>query len=1265
MSELGSGPLVFVSYARADMEWQRRFAVMLEPEVRNRGRRLWSDALILTGRQWRPEITHAIERADVALLLVSPGFVASRFINEEELPALVAHGVALAPALLHECPYDTIDALASVQWAHDPRRDGPIAAADDVDGAIVRVITAVMAVLDDLDDRARDAGAPQAPEPGVRETPATALVASPREGAIDGVPGLPLDFVARDELGALRVALLDAGGPGLAITGGPGLGLHGQGGIGKTVLAVALARDPLVRSHFPDGVLWVTLGERPDIVAAQNDLLGRLGEPGGAIRTTLEGVQALRDALASRRALVVLDDVWTAAAAEAFDVVGPHGRVLYTTRDPATLRGVRVEVRHIDVLSDGAARRLLAAVARTAVGELPGDVDRILHATGKVTLALALVGAAAGRGGRDWGELADELERAAGTFLAHPYANVFKPLGLAVAALDPELAAAHATLAVYGEDARVPVAAVARLWSHLFDFSHAQTRESLELLAQRELLSMGADTIALHDLQRAFLLLHVESMSLLHHELLTAYRGLLPSPASRWSALSAAEPYIWDHLVEHLLGAGDVPAAAALTRDLGWVAIRAFTGGPHAAEADVRRIAALVPEDAAVAWVLNRLAQWGYLLAGHNAIGDVAATLALRTTRQPPGIDAGGLRALLPARALRPRWGLREAHEGLLRVLDNRSNAVLAVAYSPDGTLLASAGGDGIVQLWEPASGKRIANLVGHHLGVRAVAFSADARTLLSAGVIDGTVRLWDTSAHTQTAVLDVQRGFVREVAFSSDGRIFAIADNGPTIRLWDTRSATQTAVLDARGSALEFSRDGRVLASSDNYRSVTVWDLTASRRIVAFDDHASRLAFSPDGRILATAGVQDTVNLWDAATGAHLDAYTGHRGGVDVLGFSSDGRALACGGGGERMHLWDVAAGTQSAVFDCHRNGVGALAYSPDASTLATGGGDGTVRLWAGHPGSTRASSHDHDYQVDSLAASPDGKSVASAGDWTVKLWDAADGSHTVLRCPDAVDALAFSADGRAFASALGNGSLMIWDVAAGSRTVILRTRTPAPPAPGRNRDLFASTRLKSVAFSPDGRTLVTGGDDGAVRLWDVGRAVQTAVLDMRAVRVIAVAFSPDGRTVASAASGDGVRLSDVATGTQTGALERASHVSAVQFSPDGRILASVGGLGPVKLWDAITRTLVASLDAPSRGGMEVLAFSKDGRMLASGDRGGTLRLWDLATRTPTLAVRLGGPICALAFAGDRGFALGIDRAVAYLELVDRSEIATDASGR
>lgn len=144
----------------------------------------------------------------------------------------------------------------------------------------------------------------------------------------------------------------------------PAVGLHGQGGIGKSVLAVALAQDEGIRRRFPDGVYWVTVGERADLLAIQLDLLARLGVRDRAPRSPVEAADHLREVLESRHVLLVVDDVWSDAAALAFRTTGPRGRVLYTSRDPQVLAAAGARLHHVDVLSAVVARALAAAVHR-------------------------------------------------------------------------------------------------------------------------------------------------------------------------------------------------------------------------------------------------------------------------------------------------------------------------------------------------------------------------------------------------------------------------------------------------------------------------------------------------------------------------------------------------------------------------------------------------------------------------------------------------------------------------------------------------------------------------------------------------------------------------------------------------------------------------------------------------------------------------------------------------------------------------------------
>ena len=448
---------VFVSYSHDDQDWRRKFTVMLAPDVRNHGLVLWDDTLIPVGDDWRRDIDDGVRRAGVALLLVTGSYLASRFIMEEELPALVAHGVRLVPVLVKQCRWYREPLLAAVQWAHDPGRDGPVAGSADPEGQIVRV-------CDRLLELAPAAGPPR--PAGLLPTEAlpdqvVALTPGPA-GLLHGVPALSAGYLERAELGGLRAALLEAGAVGL--TGDvPGLGMYGQGGIGKTVLAAAAAHDPEVRAHFPDGVFWVTAGEQADLAALQAGLLSWLG---AAARR--RGRPPRGRACCGRR--------WPGGRCWWWSMMcgrrrprwrsGSPGRAAGCCTPPGTRRCWRppaAVAEPVGVLPAAAARQLLARLAGLPEGALPPEADRVLAATGRVALAVALAGAAV-RGGARWPQLAAELDRGGETFLDHPYANTFKALQAATAALDPGLAVAYASLAVYPPDTRVPVAAVSRYW---------------------------------------------------------------------------------------------------------------------------------------------------------------------------------------------------------------------------------------------------------------------------------------------------------------------------------------------------------------------------------------------------------------------------------------------------------------------------------------------------------------------------------------------------------------------------------------------------------------------------------------------------------------------------------------------------------------------------------------------------------------------------------------------------------------------------------
>ncbi|MBD2100154.1 NB-ARC domain-containing protein [Leptolyngbya sp. FACHB-261] len=585
---------IFLSHVPEDEELLKQLEKHLKSFQRSNRIRAWAKSQIEAGQERRAEIEAQLNRAHLILLMVSSDYIASddcwevevvRALERRQAEEAQVIPVILRPADWEDTPLGELQAL--------PRDSATVRAVtlwSNQDEAWVSVTHGLRSVIEKLGKEGR---LNQGTVIAIAQ-PATTSVRGVVLGRLSAtVPELPQTFLSRSvELDALKFQLLSGNSRSVGVTGTTRrVGVQGMGGIGKSVLAAALARDEAVRQAFPDGVLWLSVGQEVTSTGLQLQLARMLGERPQGFASEQEGKAYLSELLQDKTCLLVLDDVWQTAHLKALNVVGEKSRLLTTTRDSRLLKAIEAAEYRLGLLSDEQALELLALWADQKVEALPSQAREVAQECGNLPLALAMAGAMVQGKPDRWDNVLSKLRNAdlakiQREFPDYPYPNLLRAIEVSVDALEAEDRARYLDFAVFPEDTLIPETVLQTLWAPE-GLGKYDTQDAIDRLVERSLLQRNEQgQLSLHDLQRDYVRKQGGDLLALHNRFLDAYRAKCEDS---WSS-GPNDGYFFERLAHHLRAAGrNEELYRLLTKSPAWMEAKfAACTGDSAYVADLK-----------------------------------------------------------------------------------------------------------------------------------------------------------------------------------------------------------------------------------------------------------------------------------------------------------------------------------------------------------------------------------------------------------------------------------------------------------------------------------------------------------------------------------------------------------------------------------------------------------------------------------------------------------------------------------------------------
>ena len=1099
---------IFLSYSRGDDE---PFVKRLYEDLSARGFDVWFDRVSMPSRQltFFQEIRDAIAAHERLLLVIGPKARTSEYVTQEWKNALE----------MGKC----VNAIVRLNGYRD---DG-----GTIDGYDLMPEELKLIHSEDFRDDSRYA------EHLANLTRQLSDPAPPL-GKLVAVPTLPLHYLAqRDRLLKLRDTLLSDLQRPVVVTGTAArVGVQGMGGIGKSVLAAALARDPEVRRAFPDGIFWIGVGQQPNLVELQRFISRELGDE--ALFNDLHaGKQKLKELLAERAALLILDDVWQSTDANAFDALGPRCKLLLTTRDAGLVSTMAGAGYQVQLPSEAEALALLANAARVPVESLPPLASEIVAECGRLPLALALCGSMASKGYL-WERILRALREARLELIAdrheieEHHRSIWCAMEVSVQVLPPDEQCRFAELAVFATDAAIPEEALLTLWSHTGGLDELAGADLLVAFNERSLVQLDRSAgpvgsvrvrASLHDLLHDFATRLAAQLfgspATLHDQLLDAYSKQCPNG---WPT-GPNDGYFFQRICHHLADAERTEELIRLLFNYDWLQNKVNKGLVNELSQDYDKALLAIPTNQRQRRALE-MVQEGIRLSAHVIAKDKFQLASQLVGRISQCEESEVKKLINAAKAWRGTSWLCPLRECLtspgspfLRTLRGHNGDVSDVAFTPNSRCIISAD-----RYRDELLEEIFRKLPGHPV------VDSHGRRIVPAS---SKLRIWNCERGDE--IREIDSGDSSRIVFciTQDGKRL-ISSATAALVVWDTETWNPIRRLELPhqdGVTVVTLPDNRRLVSASYDSGFILWDLDSGLQIRRFEGKPGEFGLSGDGTKILLCGHHGEVCFREIDENRELWSWPHHRC-PNCIAVAPDGRRAICGFGGgwphPKVEIWDLEHGVVLHQMHGDRwEGVAAVAVSPDSKIGFTSSQDGTVTAWGMENGKRKGMIKPHHKGATAMTLSRDTRYLALAIDsdvqiWSVDRWLNMRESRSHSR---EVRVVAITPDGGYALTDSPENHVRLWDMNSGELL----------------REMKGHTRLiNALIVDSTGKLAISGSDDLTVRIWSLDSG-ECRVLAGHKYGVSKISTSPDGYHLLSFSSGDGdVRIWNL----KSGALQRFS---------------------------------------------------------------------------------------------------------------------------